>query len=95
MAEVKPTPSQEENDLAAMGMNVIEKEPDGSPTEEPPEEQAKTRSHETRAMHAERQPGGRGYETRQVRPRQQPQPEPQPPVRPIPPQGPQGERGES
>ncbi|MFH0298366.1 IPT/TIG domain-containing protein [Bradyrhizobium sp. 31Argb] len=27
----KPTPTQEENDLAAMGEHVIEKEPDGSP----------------------------------------------------------------
>ena len=28
---VKPTPTQEENDLAAMGQHVHEKEPDGSP----------------------------------------------------------------
>jgi len=31
----KPTPSQEENDLAAVGQTVIEKDHDGSPT--PPE----------------------------------------------------------
>jgi len=29
--EGKPTPTQEENDLAAMGVHVIDKEPDGSP----------------------------------------------------------------
>ena len=28
---VKPTPTQEENDLAASGVHVIDKEPDGSP----------------------------------------------------------------
>jgi hypothetical protein len=27
----KPTPTQEENDRAAMGEHVVEKEPDGSP----------------------------------------------------------------
>jgi hypothetical protein len=31
MAGVKPTPTQEENDLAASGVHVVEKEPDGSP----------------------------------------------------------------
>ena len=30
---VKPTPTQEENDLAASGEHVIEHEPDGSPPE--------------------------------------------------------------
>jgi hypothetical protein len=30
-AEGKPTPTQEENDLAAMGVHVLDKEPDGSP----------------------------------------------------------------
>ncbi len=29
-AAVKPTPTQEENDLAASGVHVVEKEPDGS-----------------------------------------------------------------
>lgn len=28
---VKPTPTQEENDLAASGVHVVDKEPDGSP----------------------------------------------------------------
>jgi hypothetical protein len=31
MADIKPTPTQEENDLAATGSHVLEKEPDGSP----------------------------------------------------------------
>lgn len=31
---VKPTPTQEENDRAAMGEHVVEKEADGSPEEE-------------------------------------------------------------
>ena len=30
----KPTPTQEENDLAAVGMNVIDKDHDGSPSPE-------------------------------------------------------------
>jgi hypothetical protein len=30
---VKPTPTQEENDRAALGEHVVEKEPDGSPEE--------------------------------------------------------------
>jgi hypothetical protein len=30
MSGVKPTPTQEENDLAASGVHVVEKEPDGS-----------------------------------------------------------------
>ena len=29
-AKTKPTPTQEENDLAAMGVHVLEHEPDGS-----------------------------------------------------------------
>jgi hypothetical protein len=35
----KPTPTQEENDLAAMGVHVLEHEPDGSP--DPNEAQTK------------------------------------------------------
>jgi hypothetical protein len=31
----KPTPTQEENDLAAVGEHVLDKEPDGSPMENP------------------------------------------------------------
>jgi hypothetical protein len=29
--EVKPTPTQEENDMAALGVHIVEHEPDGSP----------------------------------------------------------------
>lgn len=32
--ESRPTPTQEENDLAKLGVDVVDKEPDGSPTEE-------------------------------------------------------------
>jgi hypothetical protein len=32
-ATVKPTPTQEENDLAASGQHVADKEPDGSPAD--------------------------------------------------------------
>jgi nitroreductase len=31
----KPTPTQEENDQAALGVHVLEKEPDGSPEQQP------------------------------------------------------------
>jgi hypothetical protein len=34
-AGIKPTPTQEENDQAAQGVHVLDKEPDGSP-EQPP-----------------------------------------------------------
>ena len=33
MEEVQPTPTQEENDLAKMGVDVVNKEPDGSQVE--------------------------------------------------------------
>jgi hypothetical protein len=33
--QVKPTPTQEENDLAASGVHVVDHEPDGSPEEKP------------------------------------------------------------
>lgn len=34
MDDWKPTPTQEENDLAAMGINVMDKELDGSPEDQ-------------------------------------------------------------
>ena len=34
-ANVKPTPTQEENDLAASGVHLAEHEPDGSPEQQP------------------------------------------------------------
>lgn len=49
---VKPTPTQEENDMTRLGHHVVEKEPDGSP------EQNTTK--QTEARH-----GGPGYQTRQ------------------------------
>ena len=57
----KPTPTQEENDRAAMGEHVVEKEPDGSP-EEGPTAGTQTRQSEAR-------PGSGGdYQTRASKP---------------------------
>jgi hypothetical protein len=56
-----PTPTQEENDKAAMGMHV-EKKPDGSPVELTPEQQAEQR----RQIEAKK-PSGGGYQTRDSR----------------------------
>ncbi len=58
----KPTPTQEENDLAAMGVHVPEHEPDGSPEQDqsfPPKQ--------TKQSEAKR-PAPGGYQTRQSRP---------------------------
>jgi hypothetical protein len=52
MEKWKPTPTQEENDLAALGQMKMEKEPDGSPVQE------------TKALEAK--PSGGGYQTRQA-----------------------------
>jgi hypothetical protein len=49
----KPTPTQEENDLAVLGTHVMEKEPDGSPSE--------PNTKQSQAL------GGGGYLTRQSR----------------------------
>jgi hypothetical protein len=51
-----PTPTQAENDAAAMGHPVAEKKPDGSPVELTPEQQQKQ-------MEAAKKPGG-GYQTK-------------------------------
>jgi hypothetical protein len=56
-----PTPTQEENDAAAMGMHP-EKKPDGSPVEHSPEQQA-AKKDETRHMEAKKPEGG-SYSTR-------------------------------
>ena len=53
MEKWTPTPTQEENDAAAMGTPVEKKKPDGSPVEETP----------TKQMEAAKKPGG-GYTTR-------------------------------
>jgi hypothetical protein len=60
MKDVKPTPTQEENDLAAMGEHVLEHEPDGSPPDDPNAPTTKTRAIESK-------PGG-DYQTRTVSP---------------------------
>jgi hypothetical protein len=59
-AGVKPTPTQEENDLAKMGVYVPEHEPDGSPPEDPNAPQDK-RSGPTPTQRA-------GYRTRSSTP---------------------------
>lgn len=95
MAEVKPTPTQAENDSAALGDTVMNKEHDGSPIEPQPDEQLaeedarrKGQHHERRDMHAER-PGG-GYQTRHVAPKQPPQSQGQAHGGPQPPKPPEG-----
>jgi hypothetical protein len=71
----KPTPTQEENDLAAVGQHVMDKEPDGSP-EEPVTAEFAPSGTTSRQMEGSR---GRGYETRGAQGRtQQPQAQPQP-----------------
>jgi hypothetical protein len=54
----KPTPTQEENDLAVLGAPVFEKEDDGSG----PDPNNPTR-------HVEARPGGGAYQTRQTQSR--------------------------
>jgi hypothetical protein len=65
-----PTPTQDENDRAAMGEAVLEKKPDGSPVELTAEQQAEAQkkhrqqqSESTRHMEA-RKPEGASYQTR-------------------------------
>jgi hypothetical protein len=59
----KPTPTQEENDLAAMGVPVMDKEPDGSDEQPSPEDQM------AKKQHKEAKPsGGAAYQTRQAQP---------------------------
>ena len=63
MKDVKPTPTQEENDLAAMGEHIIEHEHDGSPYEG----DVATDKTKTRAM--ESKPDSRSdYQTRTTSP---------------------------
>ena len=59
MAKAKPTPTQEEADLAALGVHVTEHEDDGSG---PDPNQPQTRQSEPR------RPGSGGYQTRDTRP---------------------------
>jgi hypothetical protein len=64
----KPTPTQEENDQAAMGVHVLEKEPDGSPEQAPFAETL----HGGGKQHHDKQAAAKtpapSYQTRQSRP---------------------------
>ena len=66
-----PTPTQEENDMAKLGVYLPEKEPDGSP------EQDFLAPQQMQTRHLEAKPGTPGYETRAAQ-RGQPQPRPRP-----------------
>jgi hypothetical protein len=57
---VKPTPTQEENDLAALGVHLMEHEPDGSPEQNEPQTK---QAEETRQSEAAKRERG-GYQTR-------------------------------
>jgi hypothetical protein len=67
--DVKPTPTQEENDLAALGVVVDPKEPDGSGEE--PQYQGFVRPRQSDAK-----PSGAGYTTRGSTPAHEPTPAP-------------------
>jgi hypothetical protein len=69
-SEVKPTPTQEENDRAMEGEHVLQKEADGSP-EEPSSVEATTKK---RQMTADKPAGS--YQTRQATPAPQAPPKP-------------------
>jgi hypothetical protein len=60
---IKPTPTQEENDLAALGVHLLEHEPDGSA--DPNEPQTK-QAEETKQAEAKRERGS--YQTRNTTP---------------------------
>lgn len=64
--EAKPTPTQEENDLAALGVHVAEHEPDGSPPDVhvPPDVYG---SAQNKKLEADRPSGG--YTTRTATPK--------------------------
>ena len=83
MAKGKPTPSQEENDLAALGAPVREKADDGSGPDKAQEAmkkkydeedkkrkeaREKAKEHETRESQADK-PAAGGYQTRQSTPK--------------------------
>jgi hypothetical protein len=64
LGTVKPTPTQQENDLAASGVHVTEHEPDGSPPDPGVATPAPTRQSEAKPAAA-----GRGnYSTRSMQP---------------------------
>ncbi|WP_338821679.1 hypothetical protein [Bradyrhizobium septentrionale] len=66
MANAKPTPTQEENDLAAEGEHLDEHEPDGSPPDpNAPRPGQPSPHHQTRETKPSPQPAQRGdYSTR-------------------------------
>jgi hypothetical protein len=70
-SEVKPTPTQAENDRAMEGEHVLQKEADGSPEDHSADPVAKTQK---RQMTADK-PGS--YQTRQTTPVPQPPKPPQ------------------
>lgn len=78
-SQVKPTPTQDENDRAALGEHVLEKEPDGSPPDpfvEAQQAQDKKRvEKEKQILDRQAQP----TRTRQTSAPQQAQPHTQPP----------------
>jgi hypothetical protein len=62
MADVKPTPTQAENDQVAMGTPVPMHEPDGSPEEQPQAQAMPAKAKQATAA------GTTGYQTRQSKP---------------------------
>jgi hypothetical protein len=64
--DVKPTPTQEENDLAALGVHVAEHEPDGSPPDAhvPPDAYG---TPQNKKLEADKTGGG--YTTRAAQPK--------------------------
>jgi hypothetical protein len=80
-ADSKPTPTQDENDSAAMGDHVMQKEPDGSPEEESPamqlQKQEEARKERMgKSKQSEARPTQSGYQTRasQAQPQHRPPP---------------------
>jgi hypothetical protein len=76
-ADSKPTPTQDENDSAAMGEHVMNKEPDGSPEEESPmvaqQKQEEARK-AAKSKQSEARPAQSGYQTRTAQPQHRPTP---------------------
>jgi hypothetical protein len=66
----KPTPTQEENDLAKMGVNVAEKEDDGSGPERLPGETREAAEARVKTTTKESKPAATTstYQTRQTKP---------------------------
>jgi hypothetical protein len=78
-ADSKPTPTQDENDSAAMGDHVMNKEPDGSPEEDSPamqlQKQEEARKEKAgKSKHSEARPAQSGYQTRAAQPQHRPPP---------------------